>query len=113
MKSCDQIGNSLVTAGLTMEDTDPPTRQRLQSKLLAGTLITSTLGQSGNTNKTSQWNQERQAYFGLIDSLTGEISARFGEANIALFQSITSLQPSSPIFLTDDARKPLQQIFCL
>jgi hypothetical protein len=74
--------------------------------------VTSTLGQSDD-KKSSLWNQERQAYFSLIDSVTGEIGSRFGEANIALFQSISALQPSSPLFLDENAIKPLAELLRL
>ena len=44
MRSSDKFGEFASTAGLTQEDQEPPKCQRVQSKLLAGTLITSTLG---------------------------------------------------------------------
>ena len=44
MRSNDKFEEFASTAGLIKEDQKPPKRQRVQSKLLAGTLITSTLG---------------------------------------------------------------------
>ena len=58
-------------AGLTKADRVQPKRERLQSKLLAGCLMNTTLGIRGNDTSTSHWDQERQAYFGVIDAFTG------------------------------------------
>ena len=68
------------------------------------------LGQNGNDQKRSLWNQERDAYFALTDSVTGKIGSRFGEQNLTLFQSISALQPSSPLFFNEDAVKPLAEL---
>lgn len=46
----------------------------------------------------------------MIDSVTGEIGSRFGEQNLTLFQSISALQPSSPLFFNEDAVKPLAEL---
>ena len=56
---------------------------------------------------------ERQTYFSLLHGVTGEIGARFGETNLALFQSVEALLPSSEEFLKSQSVKPLIELLQL
>ena len=69
----------------------------------------------GNESDTlnSLWDQERQAYFGVIDAVTGEMSARFGDANMALFLSVGALKPSSAQFLQACALQQLRLLLAV
>ena len=58
--------------GLIKADRVHPKRERLQRKFLAGCLVITTLGIRRNDTSTSHWDQERQAYFGVIDPYTSE-----------------------------------------
>ena len=75
--------------------------------------MSTTLGQQGPTgNITSQWgewDQEKQA-FSLLHAVTGEMRIRFGETNLALFQSVEALLPSSEQFLKSQSVKPLAML---
>jgi len=91
-----------------------PTRTLTENKLLIGFLVSTTLGQQGSAQSSaSQWDQERQSYFSLLDGVTREIGARFGETNLALFQSVEALLPSSEEFLKSQSVKPLVELLQL
>ena len=100
-------------AGLTKVDLKPPKRERLQSKLLAKCIVSTTLGMRGNHKPTSNWEQARHAYFGVIDAVMGEMTARFGQDNMALFLSVAALNPSTAQFLQPVALQQLRLLLAV
>jgi len=50
--------------------------------------------QGSALSSASQWDEERQTDVSLLDGVAGKIGARFGETNLALFQSVEALLPS-------------------
>ena len=113
MRSEENLEIFASEAGLTKGDPVQPKRERLQSKWLSGCLVSTTLGMRGNDTSTSHWDQEHQSYFGVIDTVTEEMSARFGEANMALFLSVGTLRPSSAQFLQADALQQLRLLLAV
>ena len=90
---------------------------RTHSKLLANFLVTSTLGvgATGSTNDNtgnSNWDIQKQAYFALLDSVAGDMTARF-EGSLALLQAIEALLPASKAFMKLAAVKPLADLLQL
>jgi len=113
LRTDDKYAEFAAEAGIPIRDAHPR-RNRTQNRLLKDFLVSTTLGQQGPTgNITSQWgewDQEKQAYFSLLDAVTGEMRIRFGETNLALFQSVEALLPSSEQFLKSQSVKPLAML---
>jgi len=85
-----------------------------QNKLLTNYLVTSTVGHVSENEHNSNWDTQKvkQTYYSLLDSVVGEISARFGGSSLDLLQSIEALLPSSKGFMKLAAIKPLAEISC-
>jgi len=111
----EQYAEFATTVGIPRAAKDDKRRRTLtQSKLLQGFLVSTILGQQGSAlSSASQWDEERQTCFSLLDGVTGEIGARFGETNLALFQSVEALLPSSEEFLKSQSVKPLVELLQL
>ena len=106
-------------AGMKRDDQKRVQRTVKQNRFLTNYVITSTLGHShttetDNTSRhTSTWDGTKRAYFSLLDSVAGELSARFGESNVALLQSVEALLPASEVFMQLEAIKPVADLLQL
>jgi len=61
----------------------------------------------------SNWDVQKQAYFSILDSVVGEMTARFGGSNLALLEAVESLLSSSKAFMQPAAVKPLADLLQL
>jgi len=117
LRSDTQFDAFATEAGMLKDDQPTrPQRTRTHSKLLANFLVTSTLGATGSTNDNtgnSNWDIQKQAYFALLDSVAGEMTARFEGSSLALLQAIEALLPSSKSFMKLAAVKPLADLLQL
>ena len=106
-------------AGMKKDDQKRVQRTVKQNRFLTNYIISSTLGQRQTTDidntsrPTSTWDGTKQAYFSLLYSVAGELSARFGKSNVALLQSVEALLPASKVFMQLEAVKPLADLLQL
>jgi len=56
------------------------------------------LGIFGN-GSVSNWDVQKQAYFSILHSVVGEMTASFWGSNLALLKAVESLLPSSKAFI--------------
>ena len=76
-------------------------------------MVNKTLGQSSATDNRSNWDIHKQAYFTQLDSVVGEMAARFEGSNLDLLQSVEALLPSSKVFMQLEAVRPLDDLLQL
>lgn len=88
-----------------------PKRARIQSTLLHGSLVFSTLGHDDNQIRPSS--HMKQTMFALLDNVIGEMKTRFNENNAALAKAVEALLISSPHFLDFETVLPLAELLQL
>uniref|UniRef100_A0A3B1J476 DUF4371 domain-containing protein n=1 Tax=Astyanax mexicanus TaxID=7994 RepID=A0A3B1J476_ASTMX len=81
----------------------PPKRKRVVATSLQQYVVEGSLGQHEDNNE-----QEcKRLYFSTIDSVLGEMDARFNERNSQLMDGLSALDPGSPNFMDVGKVKPL------
>ncbi len=93
-----------ISCDLVPAETRPNNRQRTMSKKLEHYSAEETVGQHERCDETEL---RLHLYFSSVESVRGEMAARFGECNSKLIQALAALDPAGESFLDKTKLKPL------